>query len=62
MSYSSRETQKRLVVGVNGRRIIKRKPWKYNLRSLDLTESRILQVWLGEREIEREIGEDLFKT
>lgn len=29
-----KEPQKRLIVGVNGRRTVKRKTWKYNLRSL----------------------------
>lgn len=41
------EPQKTLMVGVSGRRTVKRKTCKYTLRSLDLMENRKLQVWLA---------------
>lgn len=42
---SSKEPQKRLIIRVRFRGTMKRKICKYYLKSLDLTESRKLQVW-----------------
>ena len=36
----------KLIVRLSGRRTVKRKPWKYNIRSLYLIEGRKQLVWL----------------